>query len=99
APARHDPVVMRRWLAEDVHARTAPFVLDDQPADALTNAIPDALVQPHRRRDDHRPDATSPPAAILHGDYLRPCRAGQARALAAAVAAQQGSSLTIVRDE
>jgi hypothetical protein len=43
ATACHDPIVMRSRLAEDVHARTAPFVLHDQATDTLSDTIPDLL--------------------------------------------------------
>jgi len=76
----------------------APLVKNDQSADALSDAIPDAPVQPHRRRDHPRLDSTISPAAILHGAELCPARAGQMWTLAAAVAPAQDLQLAVAPD-
>ena len=86
ASASHYPVVVTLRLTDDVDARKPAFVVNQQAADALADAKPHALVQPHRRRDDHRLDTALAPAVALDGIRLRPGRAGQLRTLAAAVA-------------
>src|SRR5262249_23389412 len=50
--AGHDPVVVRRRLAQRVHPHGPKLVGHGQPADALADGEPDAAVQPQGGRDD-----------------------------------------------
>src|SRR6266571_4217682 len=70
--AGHDAVIVTGRLADHVEARQVLLIADEQPADALADLIPDAVLQAHRRWNIDRLGVAAAPATRLNGRQPRP---------------------------